>query len=39
MQRSYSYSYNILNTEEYGFRLGLRTDGATYKLTNGILNY
>ena len=25
-------NYNILNTEQYGFRLGLRTDNATYKL-------
>jgi hypothetical protein len=27
-------NYNILSTEQYGFRLGLRTDNATYKLTN-----
>ena len=31
-------NYNILSTEQYGFRLGLRTDIATYKLTTGILN-
>jgi len=29
---------NILSTEQYGFRLGLRTDNATYKLTTEILN-
>jgi len=29
---------NILNTEQYGFRLGFRTDNATYKLTTEILN-
>jgi len=26
-------NYNILSTEQYGFRLGLGTDNATYKLT------
>ena len=26
-------NYNILSTERYGFRLGLRTDNTTYKLT------
>ena len=31
-------NYNILSTEQYGFRLGLRTDNATYKLTTEILN-
>jgi hypothetical protein len=31
-------SYNILSTEQFGFRLGLRTDNATYKLTTEILN-
>jgi hypothetical protein len=31
-------NYNILNTEQYRFRLGLRTDNATYKLTTKILN-
>jgi len=31
-------NYNILSTEHYGFRLGLRTDNATYKLTTEILN-
>jgi hypothetical protein len=30
--------YNILNTEQYGFRLGLRTDNAIYKLTIEILS-
>jgi len=30
--------YNILSTEQYGFRLGLRTDNATYELTTEILN-
>ena len=25
---------NILSTEQYGFRVGLRTDNATYKLNN-----
>jgi len=29
---------NILSTEQYGFRLGLRTDNATYKQTTEILN-
>jgi len=29
---------NILITEQYGFRLELRTDNATYKLTTEILN-
>ena len=31
-------NYNTLSTEQYGFRLGLRTDNATYKLTTDILN-
>lgn len=31
-------NYNILSSEQYGFRLGLRTDNATYKLTTDILN-
>jgi hypothetical protein len=30
--------YNIWSTEQYGFRKGLRTDNAIYKLTTGILN-
>jgi hypothetical protein len=30
-------NYKILSTEQYGFRLGLRTDNATYKLTTEIL--
>jgi hypothetical protein len=28
----------IISTEQYGFRLGLRTDNANYKLTTEILN-
>ena len=31
-------NYNILSTKQYGFRLGLRTDNATNKLTTEILN-
>ena len=31
-------NYNILTTEQYGFRLRLRTDNVTYKLTIEILN-
>jgi len=31
-------NYNILSTEQYGFRFGLRTDNATYKLSTEILN-
>jgi hypothetical protein len=31
-------NYNILSTEQYDFRLGLRTDNATYKITTEILN-
>jgi len=30
-------NYNILSTEQYGFRLGLKTDNVTYKLTTEIL--
>ena len=30
--------YDILSTEQYGFRVGYRTDNATYKLTTEILN-
>jgi hypothetical protein len=30
--------YNILSIEQYGFRVGLRTDNATYQLTTEILN-
>jgi len=30
--------YNILSTEQYGFRIGLWTDNETYKLTTEILN-
>jgi hypothetical protein len=32
------FKYYILNSEQYGFRVGLRTDNATYKLTTEILN-
>ena len=31
-------TYNILSTEQYGFRVGFRTDDATYKLITEILN-
>jgi len=31
-------NYNTLSTEQYGFRLGLRTDNATSKWTTEILN-
>jgi len=34
----YSDFTNILSTEQYGFRSGLRTDNATHKLTAKILN-
>jgi len=30
--------YNILRTEQYGFRIGLKTDNAICKLTTEILN-
>jgi hypothetical protein len=30
--------YNIISTEQYGFRKGLKTDYAVYKLTTEILN-
>jgi hypothetical protein len=30
--------YNILSSEQYGFRDGLRTDNGIYKLTTEILN-
>jgi len=30
--------YKILSTEQYGFKVGYRTDKATYKLTTEILN-
>jgi len=30
--------YNILSTEQYGFRIGLKADNAIYKLTTEILN-
>ena len=29
-------NYNILSSEQFGFRLGLRTNNATYKLTTEI---
>jgi hypothetical protein len=34
----YITNYNILSTEQYGFRLGLGTDNTTCKLTTQILN-
>jgi hypothetical protein len=30
--------YDILSTEQYGFRTGLKTDNAIYTLTPEILN-
>jgi len=30
--------YNILHNEQYGFRIGLKTDNAIYELTVEILN-
>jgi len=30
--------HNILRKEQYGFRTKLKTDNATYQLTNEILN-
>ena len=30
--------HNILVKEQYGFRTNLKTDNATFHLTNGILN-
>jgi len=30
--------YNILSNEQYGFRIGLKTDNAIYQLTTKILN-
>jgi hypothetical protein len=30
--------YNILSKEQYGFRTGLKTDDAIYKVTTEILN-
>jgi hypothetical protein len=30
--------YNILSTEQYGFRIGLKTDNAIYQLKTEILN-
>ena len=41
MQRrilKYLTKYNILSTEQYGFRIGLKTDSAIYKLTMKILS-
>jgi hypothetical protein len=29
---------NILSNDQYGFRIGLKTDNAIYKLTSAILN-
>jgi len=30
--------YNILSKEQYGFRIGLKTDNAIYEPTTEILN-
>jgi len=30
--------YNVLSTEQYGCRIGLKTDNTIYKLTTRILN-
>ena len=30
--------YNILSTEQYGFRIGMKTGNAIYKLTTEVLN-
>lgn len=30
--------YNMLSTEQYGFRTGLKTDNAIYKVTTEILD-
>jgi hypothetical protein len=30
--------HNVLSKEQYGFRTQLKTDNATYQLTNEILN-
>ena len=30
--------YNIISNEQYGFRIGLKTDNAIYQLTTKILN-
>jgi len=30
--------YNILSNEQYGFRIGLKTDNAIYEPTTEILN-
>ena len=41
MQRrtlKYLTKHNIISTEPYGFRVGYRTDSATYRLTTEILN-
>ena len=37
-QMGLNSAFKRLSTEQYGFRLGLRTDNATYKLTTEILN-
>ena len=31
-------NHNILSKEQYGFRTKLKTDNASYQLTNEILN-
>jgi hypothetical protein len=38
MQRRILKHLTILSTEQCGFRLGLRTDNATYELTTEFLN-
>jgi hypothetical protein len=35
---TYFSKYNILSSEQYGFRTGLRTDDAIYRLTTEIFN-
>jgi len=35
---NYLIKYKILHIEQYGFRIGLKTDNAVYKLTAEILN-
>ena len=34
----YLIDHNILSKEQYGFRTKLKTDTATYQLTNKVLN-
>jgi hypothetical protein len=37
-QMGFNSAFKALSTEQYGFRLGMRTDNVTYKLTTDILN-